>query len=152
MADTGFGATIVGWLARHRKRIATMIAMVAIGVIGGHLARNWPRDVDVRFHFGPNHGRLTEATVRYLLEGEEVKVVRFQHAEGTFPEVLDHRVELPPGRYEIEATLRGIGPTELIRRSFDVPTEGTVRLDLFQHAYARGTWVTDVGTIDEGLT
>ena len=116
------------WKA-HRKRLAAIVAAIAIAVIGGTLFDAWPREVEVSYSLGDDHGAVREARIAYLLEGEEVKGVRFAEPTGFGPRLF-HRVELMPGRYDVEATLVGEGVARSVTRALEVPAEGLVRMDL----------------------
>jgi hypothetical protein len=113
----------------NRKRIAQVIALVGVALLVGHLASFLPRNVDVRYDLGPDHGEVTDVHLSYLFEGEEMKGVRFHFAHGA-PKVVHHRVELPPGDYLVVASLSGPALHRTHRRGLAVPTEGPVRYSL----------------------
>jgi hypothetical protein len=69
--------------------------------------------------------------VSYQEEGEEVGGVRFDHRRGS-PRLQSHVVSLAPGRY---AAVIGVYQGDRLkrhRRSFVVPTEGVLRMRLFE--------------------
>lgn len=120
----------------YRRRIAPAIAVAAILVVGGSMMSGVPREVHVRYSLGPAHSDIQELRIVYVIEGETVKGVRFDYPEGA-PERVNHRIELPPGRYTIEATLIGESGRFELRRALVVPAEGRVDVELFTLAYAR---------------
>lgn len=117
--------------SRYRKRLSLLVLLIAAVVIGRVLSDAAPRDVDLAYDLGALHGEFTELHVTYVFEGEEVAGVRFSEAGG-LPENVDHHIELSPGRYTIEATLTGSEGSEHIERALRVPTEGIVRIQLFE--------------------
>jgi len=110
-----------------RRRIATLIAIIGLLVVGNHLASIWPRDVEIAYTVDAN---VTGIAVDYLQEGDAVASVRFKQpdAKGT---VLQHTVRLQPGAYEARIILYssdGSGVAHL--RRLRVPAAGLNRFDL----------------------
>ncbi len=120
----------------YRRRVAPAIALAALLVVGGSMMSGVPRDVHIRYDLGPAHAEVRSLRIAYTLEDETVKGVRFDYPEGA-PSRVNHRLELPPGRYRVEATLEGEGGHFEIRRALDVPTEARVDIELFTLAYAQ---------------
>jgi hypothetical protein len=118
-----------------RRRLAPLVLLAAVAAIGGRMAGAVPREVHVRYDLGPEHGALHEAQVGYRFEGDEVQTVRFIYAQGA-PRSIDHHVSLSPGRYEIVADLRGEDGARHVTRTLEVPADGVVRVELFDHALA----------------
>jgi len=119
------------FIKTHRRRIARVVAIIAFGVVGYHIWSSTPRDVEFRFDLGPRHERVTSMWVSYQEEGEEVGGVRFDHRRGS-PRLQSHVVSLAPGRY---AAVIGVYQGDRLkrhRRSFVVPTEGVLRMRLFE--------------------
>lgn len=115
------------WFGAHRQRLARLVGMLAVLLVAGQLAGAMPRATDVRYEVGEGQRELR---VAYLGEdGDEVKGVRFGGPRGV-PALVRHEVELSPGRYRIEAVLRGAGQARLVERALEVPAEGVVRIDL----------------------
>ncbi|MEM8606808.1 MAG: hypothetical protein AAGF92_06870 [Myxococcota bacterium] len=113
--------------SRIRKRIATAIAFVGIAVIGGQLARVWPREVDVAYRSDEDVQRLD---VDVVLDGEAVASARFYRLPEDRDDFL-HTVSLPPGEYEARITVyaadgRGVQHSRVIV----VPSAGLTRFDL----------------------
>ena len=128
-----------------RKGLSRIVLIVAVLVVGGQLFEALPREVTVRYTLGPDHRSVTEARIGYELEGEELKGVRFRYAKGA-PAVVDHVVELPPGRYRVVANLRGPGLSRSTSRVLTVPADGIVRIDLFEGAFAMAHNPSGAGT------
>jgi hypothetical protein len=115
----------------HRRRLAVLVLVVGAVVVGSFAADGVPRDVQLRYHFGPGHADVREAEVAFLLGDEAIQSVRFARPHG-FPDRLDHEVSLAPGRYRVEATLRSDGVSRRVERALRVPTDGVVLLDLYE--------------------
>ena len=62
-------------LQKHRRRIATLVVVVGVLVVGGRLFDAVPRDVHLRLRFGPDHAAVREAYSRALQHG-------LDHGEG----------------------------------------------------------------------
>ncbi|MCB9613401.1 MAG: hypothetical protein H6721_28790 [Sandaracinus sp.] len=122
---------LTAFVRTHRRRLAFLVLAVGIVVVGGAIGDAMPRDVHLRYAFGPEHDALREAHVAFLLEDEEVQSARFARAGG-FPDRMDHEVSLAPGRYRVEATLRTDASSRRVERALRVPTDGVVLLDLYE--------------------
>lgn len=133
-----FLSTVAKSVGRHRRRIALGVVVVGVLVVGGQLFEAFPRDTEIRYGLGPDHGAVDELSLVYLEDGELVVGATFRWPEGA-PGSLTHEVELAPGRYEIEARLSGRGSPRVVRRALAVPVEGVVRIDLFEEALAEAT-------------
>lgn len=110
-----------------KRRIATLIAIIGLLVVGNHLAGIWPRDVEIAYAVDAN---VNGIAVDYLQEGDAVASVRFTQlaAKST---VLRHTVRLQPGAYEARIILYspdGSGVEH--RRRLQVPAAGLKRFDL----------------------
>jgi hypothetical protein len=122
---------IVAALRAHPRRLALLVLLVGALVIGPMLRDAVPRDVHLRYAFGPEHATVREAAVTFVLDGAEVHAARFTRRDG-FPDRLDHEVSLAPGRYRVEATLRADGSVRRVERLLRVPSDGVVLLDLYE--------------------
>ena len=109
-----------------------MLALVAgVLVVGSVLARAFPRDTDLRFDLGEGHGAVVEASIEYRDSDETLASLRLRHPDG-FPRHVRHTVQLAPGRYRVEATIKESGG--LVRpyqRSIDIPAEGLLTVPLY---------------------
>ncbi|MEO0325372.1 MAG: hypothetical protein AAF447_20620 [Myxococcota bacterium] len=119
------------WLGANRRRVARLVAVVAVLLVAGQLAGAVPRATDLRFEVD---GGTTELDVAYLHlddEGgaEELQSVRFG-GPGGVPSLVRHEVELSPGRYRARAVVRRGRDAREVERVFEVPAPGVVRLDL----------------------
>ena len=114
-----------------RGRVAKGALLIGALVVGGVLARAYPRDVALRYDLGRDHDRWVEARLTYSGKEGELAGVTFREPGG-IPERLDHEVQLSPGHYRVSVTLiDGEGQAVQIERPFDVPSEGvtTIRLE-----------------------
>ena len=110
-----------------RKRLATVVAVVGLAVVGGQLARIWPRDVEVVYQPGP---RVLQVDVDILQDGQAVVVARFNHAAGD-GSTFSHTVSLPPGEYRVHITVYGPDGGGIEHsRLLIVPADGLTRFDL----------------------
>lgn len=113
--------------SRTRKRLATVVALVGIAVIGGHLARVWPRDVDVAYRPDDDVQRVD---VDIVLDGEAIASARFFRPIEDKDDLL-HTVSLPPGQYEVRITEYGAdGRGVEHSRVLVIPSAGLTRFDL----------------------
>lgn len=113
--------------SRTRKRLATVVAFVGIAVIGGHLARVWPRDVDVAYR--PDEA-VQRIDVDIVLDDEAIASARFFRLAEDEDDIL-HTVSLAPGQYEVRITLYGAdGRGVEHSRLLVVPSAGLTRFDL----------------------
>ncbi len=112
-------------LRRHRRRLATLVALVGVVLVGTKLSGAVPRDVAIEYRLG-EHRDVEEVRIAYVLNGEEVIGVRFEGPGAR----LSHEVSLAPGRYRIEALVREAGAQRVVRRALRVPAAGVVTIDL----------------------
>lgn len=110
-----------------RRRIATVVALIGLAVVAGHLARAWPRETEVMYEVDAD---VVQMDVDYLKEGEAVASTRFKRPSDGTP-VFRHTVRLQPGQYHAEITAYGVdGRGVEHRRVLIVPARGTTRFDL----------------------
>jgi len=117
------------WFVANRKRFAPVIVAVTFLLIGSQMLNVWPHETVVHYRLGADHGQITDARIAYLVGGEEAAGANFRWAEGA-PHTVRHVVDLHPGHYTIAAELRGGSLRRDVSRSLEVPTEGTVTVDL----------------------
>ena len=112
-----------------RGRIAIVIAVIGVVVVGQTLADAWPRETPIIYEVGPDVGELD---VDFLQNGEAIHSVRFRRAYRS-SQTLAHTPRLAPGRYQLHVTVRvqDSGAAEVVR-ALVVPTgtEGPTRIDL----------------------
>jgi len=110
-----------------RRRIATLIAIIGLLVVGNHLASIWPRDVEIAYTVDAD---VTGIAVDYVQEGDAVASVRFTQADAKTA-ALRHTVRLQPGEYEARIILYSSGGSGVEhRRRLEVPAAGLNRFDL----------------------
>jgi len=110
-----------------RKRLVIVIAVVGLAVVGGQLARVWPRDVEVAYQPGPEVRRVD---VDIVQEGEAVTSARFKRAAGD-RSAFFHTLSLQPGQYRARITVYGPDGRGIEHsRPLVVPADGVTRFDL----------------------
>ncbi len=101
--------------------------MVGIAVVGGQLARVWPRDVELAYQPGPEVRRVD---VDIVQDGEAVASARFRRPRGDGGP-FRHTLSLQPGQYRAEITVYGPDGRGIEHsRPLIVPTGGLTRFDL----------------------
>ena len=123
---------------RYKERLAFLVLIVGLLLIGRTVAGAYPRDVALVFEVGARHATFESLDVRYFLSGEEVRGVTYRQPGG-LDENIDATVSLSPGRYRVEAILEGAGDRVLHERSLLVPAEGRVHIALFERGEDGGT-------------
>ena len=123
------------FLKRHSKRIAPLVAVVGVFVVGGQLKSVAPTEVEILYRFGDDHRNIRELNVSFRRDGDEQKGTRFTEASG-FGSELQHVIELAPGRYEVVFEVRGENVSYDVTRALVVPSEGVVGFDVFDVAMA----------------
>jgi len=110
-----------------RRRIAAVIAVIGIVLVGGQLARRWPRTVEIAYSIDPG---VIELDVDYLQEDEAVASARFNQQEAKTA-LIRHSVRLQPGEYQARMTVYGSdGRAVEHRQVLVVPAAGLTRFDL----------------------
>jgi hypothetical protein len=110
-----------------RRRLAAIVAIVGLVVVGSRLAEVWPRDATVAFVLGPE---IEELAVDYLQDGEALASARFRKPTGE-PPFFQHTLRLSPGRYQVHVTQYGPGSVRVEEvRALLVPKKGVTRFDL----------------------
>lgn len=126
---SGFGTNIGP--SSTRRRIAAVVAVIGLLVVGNHLASIWPRDVEIAFTIDTD---VTGIDVDYVQEGDAVASVRFTQP----PEksaVLRHTVRLQPGEYRARIVVYSAdGSGVEHQRRLRVPAAGENRFDLKRSA------------------
>ena len=110
-----------------KRRLATLIAIVGLLVVGNRLASIWPRDVEIAYAVDPG---VTGIAVDYLREGDTVASVRFTQPDANRT-ILRHTVRLQPGTYQARIIVYSSDGSGVERqRRLQVPTTGSNRFDL----------------------
>ena len=110
-----------------RRRIATLVALVGLLVVGNHLSSIWPRDVEIAYTIDTD---VTGIDVDYVQEGDAVASVRFTRPPAKSA-VLRHTVRLQPGEYQARIDVYASdGSGVEHQRRLQVPAAGESRFDL----------------------
>jgi len=121
---------LVRFVDRHRRRLATLAAVLGLGVLALTLWPAVPRETQLELVLGPEHAQVVEVRVAYVQQQEELHGVRLGFPQGA-PAVVRHRVSLPSGRFEVRLhLLRRAGPALSFVRTLHTPADGVVRLRL----------------------
>ncbi|MDD9941809.1 MAG: hypothetical protein OXU20_12265 [Myxococcales bacterium] len=116
------------WLERNRQRLSRLVLVGAALAVGMTVWNEVPRETELEYFLGPQHGDVVELRVSYLREGDMLHGARFDFPGGA-PSQVRHTVALPPGRLQVqvERLTRG-GYTTRTTRSLQTPTDGLVRI------------------------
>lgn len=127
--DTPLGpGAILAFLRRHRQRLARVLSVLIIALAFAQLSPRVPRESELEFALGPNHGDIVELRVAYVQDGQVFKGARFDFPHGA-PRSVTHRVSLPAGDFEARVDLLcGGAPGQRIVRAWHSPAEGRLRL------------------------
>jgi len=114
---------------RFRRFLGATVLIGGLAWVGAGLLRDTPRETTVVYRLGS--ADVVAADLTYAQAA--VPVARATYREvGGLPRRLVHRVLLPPGRTQVEATLEAADGRRVAAGShaFWVPADGEVRLDL----------------------
>lgn len=133
----GLRARLVEGFLEHRTVLARAVALAGIFVVVYQLTPHVPREVELRYDLGPGHAAVRGLEVVYQAGDDDLASARFGFGEEG-PRLVEHRLDLPPGQYDVRATLdTPEGPLRFVRH-FEAPADGIVRIELFDLALARG--------------
>ena len=131
----GLRARLVAGFLQHRPLLARLVAVAGVFVVVYQLTPHVPREVELRYDLGPGHASVQGLELVYQAEDEDLASARFGLGEEG-PRLVEHRVDLPPGRYDVRATLTTAQGNLRFIRHFEAPAEGVVRIELFDLALA----------------
>jgi len=112
-----------------RRRLAPLILLGGLLLLGHFAQTDMPRDQEVRFVLTPTHRNVRTVRVAYLEEGEQVSGVEFRpRAEAS--STLVHSPSLKPGSYDMAIEIEDqSGRVQALSRRLSVPSEAvTIRL------------------------
>jgi len=117
--------------ADRRRRFAPLFLVLGLAVVGKFAHEELPRDQELRFEVPPEAAPEIEALrVIYTQEGEFYGGLE-RHFPSGAPEVVGHTPSLSAGRYDLAIELvRDDGGITHLQRSFEIPSEGPVRISL----------------------
>lgn len=123
---------------RNRRRISLVVAVTGITLIASLLAGAAPRHVTLRLDLGPAHEAASGLELTLTQDGELVRSARFGFGEGA-PRLVRHEFWLAPGRYALNAIVRGGGHAREHRRHIEVSSgmSEELRVEVFDVAFAR---------------
>ena len=128
-----FRTRLTDFARQHRKRLASLAALVGLVFIGSQLLRQLPTDTHIRYELGPDHATYREVRIAFS-RGDEttVRSLSRRFPEGA-PASFDDTVALGRGRYLVHAMLIDeAGQPTGILRGIELPTEGVLRIELFR--------------------
>ena len=125
---------VIRLVQQHRRTLARVVLVVGTTLV---LLQFWPLvqpmispETVVELELGPEHSKVRELRLVYLLEGEELRVVNFRFANGA-PATVQHRVSLPTGELELQCVLLDRnGASRVLTRRLHTPAEGLVRISV----------------------
>jgi hypothetical protein len=89
-----------------KKRLARMIALSAVLLIGLYFAREWPKDQTVHYVLGDSAPRVEEVDARWApgiaATADWTREASFRYPPGKAPRVVTHEPRLPDGDYTVE--------------------------------------------------
>lgn len=131
----GLRARLVEGFHEHRTVLARAVALAGIFVVVYQLTPHVPTEVELRYDLGPGHASVTGLELVYQSSQEDVASARFGFGEEG-PRLVEHRLDLTAGQYDVRATLSTPqGPLRFVRH-FEAPADGIVRIELFDLALA----------------
>ncbi len=112
-----------------RRRLAPLILVGGLLLLGHFAQTEMPRDQEVRFVLTPTHRNVRAVRVAYLEEGEQVSAIEFRPGAGA-SRALVHRPSLKPGSYDMTIEIEDLnGHAHVLSRRLSVPSEVvTIRL------------------------
>lgn len=116
------------WLAENRRRLAPLVLVLAVVVVGAEASRAVPRETRVHVRLS-DPAAVREVGIDYLGTSGAATSARFSYPRGAQPRVDDVR-DLAPGHYTLHVdVLRADGSSSADERELDVPAEGVVLVD-----------------------
>ncbi len=108
---------------KHRRRVAGLIALVGALVVGSIVSTGVEREVNFELEANASWDELEIAYVD--AEGDLIRGARVAPAA-----IIREQTSLVPGRYRLRAQYRASGSLHEIERPFEVPADGTIRMNL----------------------
>jgi hypothetical protein len=113
-------------LRENRRRIAAVVLVVFVLVVGLDLAHTVPRETHLALDLGEGHDLVRSFELSYTCGDESVEQARHRTPDGAPARVSDS-LDLVPGHYEVRLDLvYADGHIRTREGQFDVPAEGVV--------------------------
>lgn len=144
--STSYRSSVTGKLvggikkgANRPRRIAFLILAAALTLFFTLVWPDFPHETVLEYSLGSSHGDITELSIAYTHQGEEIHGVKFHYPSGA-PATVTHSVDLPHGRYEIHIELlRHNQETQNLVKVLRTPVDGVVRFNVVQQSAPRYT-------------
>jgi hypothetical protein len=122
---------------RHRRRLASVIAVAAVLVVGLEFWKGHPRETEIRLALDDRHGSVVALDLRFIQNDEEMRGLRLTFPHGA-PRLVPCAVDLSPGRYRVALELRlRDGRRTRRERALTVPADAPVRFEVALPGVAR---------------
>jgi hypothetical protein len=107
-----------------RRRLAPVVLVTGLVVVGAYANREVPREQEVRFELDERHERAKSIRIAYMEAGEQLSGVDFRLTQSP-RRVLVHHPSLKPGQYDVVITIESTeGAIQRLTRKLSVPAEG----------------------------
>lgn len=106
------------WHKLFRRQLPFVVLVAGLGYIIVRLLQAQPVTVEVLYRYGAARPGLSEVSMRYLRQGEELRRIRYRYGEAGAPAEQTHAIMVPEGEYTIALELRYVGevPADLRHR------------------------------------
>ena len=115
-------------ILQRRRRFAPLVLGLGVLVVGLTVQRATPHETRLRLRL-PAQNHVREVEVAYLVADEVAVTSNFRYADHA-PTTVDATAELSPGRYTVRVQMTEASTTREVLRTIDVPTEGTLVIDM----------------------
>jgi hypothetical protein len=114
------------FLRDHRRRIAAVVLLVFVVVVGLDLSQTVPRETHLALDLGGDHAEVRSIALSYTSGDELALEARRRYPDGA-PDRLRESLDLMPGHYDVRMHLvYADGRIRTREGQFDVPAEGIV--------------------------
>ena len=121
---------MAAFFMRHRRRLSGLALVGGLFFAIRDLGPQFPRETELEYAIGPDHGEVIELRVAYRQGPEELAGASFAFPKGA-PSSVRHQVKLPTGEFEVWCELRMRSrESRMIKRPLRTPASGVVRFNL----------------------